>query len=84
MRFDRPIIAIIADGDQLTTSDEVLGKKRFVYPSGKGRSLKNGDRLSLSQDRRTLKLDWQVGQEAEQGLVQVCVIVDVSNPQTVP
>ena len=81
--FDCPIIAIIADGDQLTASDEVLGKKRFVYPSGKGRSLKNGDRLSLSQDRRTLKLDWQVEQETEQGLVQIRVIVDVSDPQTV-
>ena len=79
--YDRPIIAIIADGDQLTASDEVLGKKRFVYSSGGGRSLKDGDRLSLSQDRRTLKLDWQVGQGAEHGLVQIRVIVDVSDSQ---
>lgn len=79
--FDRPIIAIIAEGDQLTTSDEVLGKKRFVYPSGKGRSLKSGDRLSLSQDRRTLRIDWQAGQGTEHGWVQVRVIVDVSDSQ---
>ena len=77
--FDRPIIAIIADGDQLTASDEVLGKKRFVYSSGGGRSLKSRDRLSLSQDRRTLKLDWQVMQGIEHGLVQIRVIVDVSD-----
>jgi hypothetical protein len=76
--FDRPIIAIIADGDQLTASDEVLGKKRFVYSSGGGRSLKSRDRLSLSQDRRTLKLDWQVEQAIEHGLVQIRVIVDVT------
>jgi FecR protein len=81
--FDRPIIAIIADGDQLTASDEVLGKKRFVYSTGQGRSLKNSDRLSLSQDRRTLKLDWQVGHETEHGLVQIRVIVDVSDSPTV-
>jgi hypothetical protein len=81
--FDRPIIAIIADGDQLTASDEVLGKKRFVYSSGGGRSVKNSDRLSLSQDRRTLKLDWQVGQDIEHGLVQIRVIVDVSDSPTV-
>ncbi len=81
--FDRPIIAIIADGDQLTASDEVLGKKRFVYSSGGGRSLKDGDRLSLSQDRRTLKLDWQVEQGIEHGLVQIRVIVDVSDPPMV-
>ena len=81
--FDRPIIAIIADGDQLTASDEVLGKKRFVYSSGGGRSVKNSDRLSLSQDRRTLTLDWQVGQDIEHGLVQIRVIVDVSDSPTV-
>lgn len=75
--FDRPIIAIIADGDQLTASDEVLGKRRFVYSSGGGRSLKSRDRLALSQDRRTLKLDWQVEQAIEHGLVQIRVIVDV-------
>ena len=80
--FDRPIIAIIADGDQLTASDPVLGKKRFAYPQGTGRSLKNGDRLSLSQDRRTLKLDWQTGQGTENGLVQIRVIVDVPDFRT--
>jgi len=77
--FDRPIIAIIADGDQLTASDEVLGRKRFAYSSGGARSLKDGDRLSLSQDRRTLQFDWQVGQDIEHGLVQIRVIVDVSD-----
>lgn len=80
--FDRPIIAIIADGDQLTASDEVLGKKRFVYASAGQRSLKNSDRLSLSQDRRTLKLDWQTGQGTENELVQIRVIVDVPDFRT--
>jgi hypothetical protein len=74
---------IIADGDQLTNSDEVLGKRRFVYPSNRTQSLKNDDRLSLSQDRRTLKLDWQVGQDIEHGLIQIRVIVDVSDARTV-
>ncbi len=79
--FDRPIIAIIADGDQLTASDQVLGKKRFAYPQGTERSLKDGDHLSLSQDCRTLKLDWQVMQGIEHGLDQIRVIVDVSDSQ---
>jgi hypothetical protein len=61
----------------------VLGKKRFNYPSATGRSLMNGDRLSLSQDRRTLKLDWQVMQGIEHGLHQIRVIVDVSDSETV-
>ena len=77
--FDRPIIAIIADGDQLTASDQVLGKKRFAYPQSTGRSLKNRDHFSLSQDRRTLKLDWQVMQGTQHGLDQIRVIVDVSD-----
>lgn len=77
--FDRPIIAIIADGDQLTASDQVLGKKRFAYPQSTGRSLKNRDHFSLSQDRRTLKLDWQVMQRTQHGLDQIRVIVDVSD-----
>jgi hypothetical protein len=78
--FDRPIIAIIADDDQLRASDQVLGRKRFVYPQGAQRALKNGDHLSLSQDRRTLKLDWQATAD---GVNQIRVIVDVSDPQTV-
>ena len=78
--FDRPIIAIIADGDQLKASDQVLGRKRFVYPQGSQRALKNGDHLSLSQDRRTLKLDWQATAD---GVNQIRVVVDVSDPQTV-
>ena len=78
--FDRSIIAIIADGDQLKASDQVLGRKRFVYPQGSQRALKNGDHLSLSQDRRTLKLDWQATAD---GVNQIRVIVDVSDPQTV-
>ena len=78
--FDRPIIAIIADGDQLKASDQVLGRKRFVYSQGSQRALKNGDHLSLSQDRRTLKLDWQATAD---GVNQIRVIVDVSDPQTV-
>lgn len=77
--FDRPIIAIIADGDQLTASDQVLGKKRFAYSPGAERALKNGDHLSLSQDRRTLKLDWQA---TAHGVNQIRVVVDVSDPQT--
>lgn len=77
--FDRPIIAIIADGDQLTASDQVLGKKRFAYPQSTGRSLKNHDHFSLSQDRRTLKIDWQVMQGTQHGLDQIRVIVDVSD-----
>jgi hypothetical protein len=78
--FDRPIIAIIADDDQLRASDQVLGRKRFVYQKGSQRAFKNGDHLSLSQDRRTLKLDWQA---IADGLNQIRVIVDVSDPQTV-
>ncbi len=78
--FDRPIIAVIADGDQLKASDQVLGRKRFVYPQGSQRALKNGDHLSLTQDRRTLKLDWQA---TAHGVNQIRVVVDVSDPQTV-
>jgi hypothetical protein len=78
--FDRPIIAIIADDDQLRASDQVLGRKRFVYPQGAQRAFKSGDHLSLSQDRHTLKLDWQATAD---GVNQIRVIVDVSDPQTV-
>jgi len=81
--FDRPIVAIIADGEQLAASDQALGKKRFAYPPGAERALRSGDHLSLSLDRRTLKLDWQVTPGSQNDLGQIRVIVDVSDPQSI-
>ena len=83
MSFDRPIVAIIADGELLAASDQELGKKRFAYPPGAERALRSGDHLSLSLDRRTLKLDWQVTPGSQNDLGQIRVIVDVSDPQSI-
>ncbi len=81
--FDRPILAIIANTEQLLATDSSLGKKGVQYPAATRRGLEDGDHISLSQDRRTLRLDWLVMQTLKHGLDQIRVIVDVSDPQTV-
>ncbi|MFK5924615.1 MAG: FecR domain-containing protein [Verrucomicrobiota bacterium] len=74
--FDRPVIAIITDRDQLKQSDSVLGKSRFEYDSTRSRGLEHGDSLSLSEDLKTLSVDWLVMQSLKNGMDQVRVIVD--------
>jgi hypothetical protein len=76
--FDRPILAVITNTAQLLASDPHLGKKRFEYPSNPLRGLEHGDSISLSKDRRTLEVDWQVMQALEKGLDQVRVIVEAN------
>lgn len=74
--FDRPILAVITNRDQLKQSDPALGKRRFGYESTRARGLEHGDSLSLSEDRKTLGVDWLVMQSLENGMDQVRVIVD--------
>lgn len=76
--FDRPVLAVIANRDQLKASDQVLGKSRFEYDSTRARGLEHGDSLSLSVDRKTLSVDWLVMQSLKNGMDQLRVIVDAA------
>lgn len=77
--FNRPIVAIIANRDQLRATDELLGKSRFEYSTEKVRGLEHGDSLTLSKDRKTLEIDWLVMQALKRGKDQIRVLVDASN-----
>ncbi len=74
--FDCPILAVIANRNQLKQSDPALGKHRFEYESTQARGLEHGDSLTLSEDRKTLGVDWLVMQSLKNGMDQVRVIVD--------
>jgi len=74
--FDRPIIAVITDREQLIRSDPQLGKRRFTYPDRPVRGLEHGDSITLSADRHTLTVDWLVMQSLKNGMDQVRVVVD--------
>lgn len=77
--FDRPILAVIANRDQLTLSDKTLGNDRYEYFSKPGRGLEHDDFLTLSDDRRTLQVDWHVLQKLKRGKDQIRVIVGASS-----
>ncbi len=77
--FDRPILGIITDPKQLLATDDSLGKPRLTYPDHLLRGLEHGDTLTLSEDRKTLTIDWLVMQAIEKGRDQIRVIVDVSD-----
>lgn len=78
--FDRPIIAVITDREQLIRSDPQLGKRRFTYPQRSKRGLEHGDSITLSTDRHTLSVDWLVMQALKNGMDQIRVIVDSAAP----
>jgi hypothetical protein len=77
--FDRPILGVLAGRDQLESTDGFLGKPRFEYDAGIRRGLEHGDSLTLSEDRRTLGIDWLVMQALEKGMDQIRVIVDAAD-----
>lgn len=76
--FDRPIVAVITDRQHLSDSDSVLGKRRFTYPTNPSRGLETDDSLSLSADRRTLRVNWLVMQSLKNGMDQIRVVVDAT------
>lgn len=74
--FDSPILAVITNREQLNATDSILGKKRFRYAQNLSRGLESGDALTLSADRKTLQLSWQVMQTLRNGMDQVRVVVE--------
>ncbi|MEM1294325.1 MAG: hypothetical protein AAGH89_03100 [Verrucomicrobiota bacterium] len=67
IRFDRPIVAVIAGGRQMGATDELLGAwcTAYDHPDARERGLED-DEVVISGDRRTLTLDWGVGPSADQ------------------
>lgn len=74
--FNSPILAVITNQEQLNATDSILGKKRFEYAQNLSRGLESGDALTLSADRKTLQLSWQVMQTLKNGMDQVRVVVE--------
>jgi len=67
VRFQRPIVAVIAGGEQLASTDELLGSWCTVYdrPQARERQLES-DHVIIGGDRRTLTVSWKVGTAADQ------------------
>ncbi len=76
--FDSPVLAVITNREQLNSTDLILGKKRFEYAQNISRGLESGDALTLSKDRKTLQLNWQVMQAMKNGMDQIRVVVEAS------
>ena len=70
--FERPILAVISSSAQLRATDLYLGKRRFTYPPDDVRGLEHGDSLILSEDRRTLHIEWETVHRFD----QIRVLVD--------
>ncbi len=75
VRFDRPIVAVIAGGRQMGATDELLGAwcTAYDHPTVSDRGLED-DEVVISGDRRRLTLDWGVGKSADQ--IRVLVAAD--------
>jgi hypothetical protein len=66
MRFDEPVVAIIAAGEQLSATDDSLGHPAVTYAphTGAGRGLeptgmpRNADFVWLSEDRRSVRFQF--------------------------
>lgn len=76
IQFDQPIVAVIAGGKQLASTDELLGTWCTAYdrPGSTQRQLEN-DIVVISADRRMLTFDWGVGPAAD----QIRVLVRTAN-----
>ena len=78
VQFDRPIIGVIARGDQLRASDAILGLPELVYPDETGRGLE-GDPEAL--DVINMEGDQMgVAFAGETGLDQVRILLESRNP----
>ena len=57
--FDRPIIGVIARGDQLMASDAILGRTDFAYPSEARRGLEGDsdalDVINMERDQMSVR-----------------------------
>ncbi len=67
IHFERPIVAVIAGGAQMASTDELLGSWCTEYdrPAATERELE-WDEVVISSDRRHLTVDWRVGTAADQ------------------
>ncbi len=79
--FDQDILGIIVLSAGLDATDAMLGYPGTVYPTGlSGRGLdfagSNFDILTLSEDRRTITVDWRTGFKVD----QIRIITAVPGP----
>ncbi len=79
--FDQDILGIIVLSASLDATDFILGFPGTVYPTGlSGRGLDfagtNFDILTLSEDRRTINVDWRTGFKVD----QIRIITAVPGP----
>ena len=79
VQFDRPIIGVIARGDQLRASDELLGLPELTYPEAERRGLE-GDSNALDVFRMERDQLWVAFSGAETGLDQVRVLLEARSP----
>lgn len=66
IRFDRPVVALVLQKDLLDASDSVLGLPQTVFDNVFRRGLNAQDKVTLSEDRRTLLVDLDVSNGVDQ------------------
>ena len=80
VQFDRPIVGVIARGDQLRASDALLGLPELAYPDASTRGLE-GRSEALDVFRMERDQLWIAFSGAEQGLDQVRVLLEARSPK---
>ncbi|TVR04491.1 MAG: hypothetical protein EA398_01935 [Deltaproteobacteria bacterium] len=59
VRFDQPVLGVLADGDRLANTDGLLGHPDTHYGQAASGGLHDpDDRVLLEPDRRTLRITW--------------------------
>jgi len=71
VQFDREVIGIIAQKDLLAEYDPLLALPEADFSQQLNRGLGRNDQLILSEDRRTVRVAWDI----EDGVDQIRVLV---------
>ena len=79
VQFDRPIIGVIARGDQLRSSDAILGLPELAYPDETRRGLE-GDSEALDVTRMEGDQMGVAFSGQETGLDQVRILIESRSP----
>jgi len=77
IRFDRPVIGIIAQKDLLTEHDPQLAHPDADFVGLVNRGLYKNDQVTLSSDRRTIHVTFDI----EDGVDQIRVLVESQFPE---
>lgn len=77
VEFNRSVLGVITRPNPLRATDLIFEKPEFDSDTRvKSRGMESGDRISLSSDRKTLRLSWSVMTKVNSQIDQIRVLVE--------